>query len=77
MTSGVAPVGHGCPQMPAPSRKLEIVSYLPPSSNPRVPKEAEALSRAGFEVTMVTSALPGSAVLAATAQNGVQLGQLN
>lgn len=77
MTSGAASVGYGFRQMPAPGRKVEIVSYLLPSSNPRVPKEAEALSRAGFDVTMVTSALPGSAVLAATAQNGVQLRQLN
>lgn len=41
-------------------RKIELLSYLMPSGNPRVPKEAEALAAAGFEVTVVTSALPGS-----------------
>jgi glycosyltransferase involved in cell wall biosynthesis len=41
-------------------RKLGIFSYLDPASNPRVPKEAEALAAAGYEVTVVTSCLPGS-----------------
>jgi len=39
---------------------LEILTYLEPSGNPRVPKEAEALAAAGFEVAVVTSCLPGS-----------------
>lgn len=60
MTSGAAPAVHGFHQMPATGRKVEIFSYLMPSSNPRVLKEAEALAQAGFEVTVVSSALSGA-----------------
>jgi hypothetical protein len=41
-------------------RSVEILSYLEPSGNPRVPKEAEALAGGGFDVTVITSCLPGS-----------------
>lgn len=39
--------------------EVHILSFLDPSGNPRVPKEAEALTEAGFEVTVVTSCMPG------------------
>lgn len=46
-------------QMSGRKRSAQIFSFLDPSGNPRVPKEAEALAGAGFEVTVVTSCLPG------------------
>jgi glycosyltransferase involved in cell wall biosynthesis len=40
------------------SPRVQILSHLEPSNNPRVPKDAEALSLAGFDVEIVTSVLP-------------------
>lgn len=42
------------------NEEIRLLTYLPPSSNPRIIKEARALAEAGFRVTVVTSALPGS-----------------
>jgi len=63
--------------MPTRSRKIEIVSYLMPSSNPRVPKEAEALTGAGFDVTVVSSALPGTSRIPKCGSGAFALRKLN
>lgn len=77
MTSGTAPAGHRFHQMPAPGNMVEIVSYLMPSSNPRVPKEAEALAQAGFEVTVISSALPGACRIPTPDSGAMTLRRLN
>jgi hypothetical protein len=58
-------------------REIEIFSYLPPSSNPRVIKEAEALASAGFKVTAVTSALPGASRIPMSRSGAYGLRNLN
>jgi hypothetical protein len=63
--------------MPTRSRKIEIVSYLMPSSNPRVPKEVEALTGAGFDVTVVSSALPGTSRMPTCGSGAFALRRLN
>jgi hypothetical protein len=57
--------------------KIEIVSYLTPSSNPRVPKEAEALARVGFDVAVVSSALPGAVSIPQSGSGFFTLRSLN
>lgn len=58
-------------------KEIEIFSYLPPSSNPRVIKEAEALANAGFKVTAVTSALPGASRIPMSRSGAYGLRNLN
>ena len=58
-------------------QKIDIVTYLLPSSNPRVPKEAEALARAGFEVSIVSSALPGASRIPKSDSDAIALRKLN
>lgn len=57
--------------------RIELLSYLMPSGNPRVPKEAEALAAAGFEVAVVTSALPGSSRIRMPQATGFKIDLLN
>jgi glycosyltransferase involved in cell wall biosynthesis len=58
-------------------RSVEILSYLEPSGNPRVPKEAEALAGAGFDVTVITSCLPGSNRIQMPHSDAFQVRRLN
>lgn len=58
-------------------KEVEIFSHLPPSSNPRVIKEAEALANAGFKVTAVTSALPGASRIPMSRSGAYGLRNLN
>jgi hypothetical protein len=58
-------------------QEIQILSYLEPSGNPRVPKEAEALAAAGFGVRVVTSALPGSAAIRMEEPAGWTIERLN
>jgi hypothetical protein len=56
---------------------VHILSFLDPSGNPRVPKEAEALAEAGFEVTVVTSCLPGGSRISMPPSATFQTRRLN
>jgi glycosyltransferase involved in cell wall biosynthesis len=56
---------------------VEILSFLDPSGNPRVPKEAQALAEVGFEVAVATSCLPGSNRIPMTPSAAFQTRKLN
>jgi hypothetical protein len=77
MTNNVQAAAGGFYRVTTRDQKIEIVSYLPPSSNPRVPKEAEALGQAGFEVTVVSSALPGAVGIPKSGSGFFALRRLN